>query len=366
VAPLDLLERQMRRKVTPWLAFAAAVFLAACTSSPTSRSPGSGATLAAHECTANRSAGTLTYVSPFGFDASVGILDVFVANKLGYFSQMCLDVSLVTDSQQPTELVSSGRATVSGIGSAADDLAQVSQGADVVGVATYGAVSDYALLTQPSITNLKQLEGKTLAYHSTLPLMIMEMLRASGVDLSKVHTVDTQDYDPGQLAQGREDALQAYQSNEPLTLRSEGVHFREFVPSQFGIKGTFNVEIFNKGFLEAHRSAARDFVRAQLHAFDYCSTHEARCISIEQQYAQSQGAEYMVSHETEVWKLEVALARSHTVAGEGVGVQTQGEWQPEATALRQYGLVNSVPSLNEWEDTSLVKSLYDRRSLVWP
>ncbi|MGH9028203.1 MAG: hypothetical protein ACRDV4_01090, partial [Acidimicrobiales bacterium] len=40
--------------------------------------------LNASRCSANRGAGTVTYVSPFGYDASAGILDVFAAQKLGY------------------------------------------------------------------------------------------------------------------------------------------------------------------------------------------------------------------------------------------------------------------------------------------
>ena len=147
---------------------------------------------------ANRAVGTMTYVSPFGFDASAGIIDIFAAQKLGYFSEMCLSVDFVTNSQTPYELVSSGGATVSDSGSAADDLDQVSTDREIVAAATYGDTSDYALLTQPGITNLKQLEGKNFGYHFTVPVAILEMFRSAGVDVSKVQEIDTQDYDPNQ------------------------------------------------------------------------------------------------------------------------------------------------------------------------
>jgi len=308
----------------------------------------------------------MTYVSPFGFDASAGIIDVFAAQKLGYFSQMCLNVDFVTNSQTPYELVSSGRATVSESGSAADDLDQVSNGSQIVAVATYGDTSDYALLTQPGITNLRQLEGRTFGYHFTVPGGNVEMFRAAGVDGLKVQQIDTQNYDPNQLIQGQESALQAYQSNEPLILKAENAKFNEFVPSQFGVKGTFNVEFFNKQFLAHHREAASDFVRAQLHAFYFCVSHKARCISIEQQYATAAGAEYEVAHEQAVWGLESALAVDNTLPGKGVGVETQSEWQPEASAIRDFGIVQAAPPLGVWEDTSMVASLYDGKTLIWP
>ena len=42
-------------------------------------------------------------------------------------------------------------------------------------MATFGDTSDYAILTR-SITNLRQLEGKTLGYHAQFPVVLTEML----------------------------------------------------------------------------------------------------------------------------------------------------------------------------------------------
>ncbi|MGH7910986.1 MAG: ABC transporter substrate-binding protein [Candidatus Dormibacteraceae bacterium] len=328
---------------------------------------GSGAAaIPRQECATNRAAGSITYASPFGYDASAGILDAFVAEKLGYFRAMCLTVHFVTNSPQSTELVSSGRATVSNTGSAADDLAAVANGANVVGVATYGATSDYAILTRPPIKKLTQLEGGTFGYHFTVPVSILEMFRSAGVEASKVEMVDTTDYDPNQLVQGRVDGLQAYQSNEPLILRSEHHGFNEFTPSELGVKGTFNVELFNRAVLAAHRRAAADFLRADLHAFDYCVGHAGSCIDIEAGDAHASGATYQVSHEKAVWALESKLALAHTLPGRGVGVQSRAEWRPEAQALDQYRIVKTVPDLAVWEDTTLAASLYRGKKLVWP
>ena len=47
------------------------------------------------ECVANRAAGTVHFASPFGYDASAGIIDVYAAGKLGYFADLCLDVDFV-------------------------------------------------------------------------------------------------------------------------------------------------------------------------------------------------------------------------------------------------------------------------------
>ncbi len=345
---------------------AALLVLSACGSAASSGGHSATAVISHQECAKNRAAGTITYASPFGYDASAGILDAFVAEKLGYFQSLCLTVRFVTNSPQSTELVSAGRATVSSIGSAADDLEAVANGANVVGVATFGAVSDYAILTRPSVTRLAQLEGGTFGYHFTVPVSILEMLREAGAQPSKIDLVDTTNYDPNQLIQGHVDGLQAYQSNEPLILRAEHQRFNEFTPAQLGVKGTFNVEVFNRAFLGAHRSAAAAFLRADLHAFDYCVNHARACIEIEAGYARESGATYDVSHEAAVWALESKLARDHTLPGQGVGVESASEWQPEGQALRQYQIVKTVPARSTWEDTALTASLYHGKTLIWP
>jgi NitT/TauT family transport system substrate-binding protein len=322
--------------------------------------------ISASECSANRAAGTITYISPFGFDASAGIIDVFAAEKLGYFSDMCETVDLVTSSQDSTELVSSGRAQVSSIGSAADDLEAVANGADIVGVATYGNISDYAILTQPRITSLEGLKGKSLGYHFTVPVAVLEMLAKAGVPRSALSLIDTTNYDPNQLVQGKLDAIQAYQSNEPLILRAEGARFNEFTPGKLGVKGTFNVQIFNRRFLDQHRQAVADFMRAELHGFAYCVRHQAACVNFEDQYATAAGARYQVSHERQVWSFESGLVADHTLAGKGVGVQSLEEWAPEAKAIKNFAIVTHIPKLSVWENTAIVGSLYDGTTLIWP
>ncbi len=351
---------------------AVAIMAASCSSSssggssPQAGSSGSTGLISSSECAANKAAGTITYVSPFGFDASAGIIDVFAAQKLGYFKDLCLDVNFVTNSQDSTALVSAGKAQVTNVGSAADYLTAVGSGANIRAVATYGNTSDYCIITKKSITRLPQLTGKTLGYHFVKEAPTLAMLAAAGVNLNKVHFVNTTNYDPNQVVQGKIDAVGCYQSNEPLTLKSEHAQFNEFTPAQFHVTGTFNVQFFNKNFLAAHPAAAKDWMRADLHAFDYCAAHQSACVNIEGSYAKEAGALFVTSHEQQVWALESALAQNHTLPGKGVGVETVAEFQPEATELVHFGLVKSVPSLSSVVDTTMVASLYNGKNLIWP
>jgi hypothetical protein len=354
-------------------ALVAVVMLAAACGSSTSSgsSPQAGASaspglISSSECAANKAAGTITYVSPFGFDASAGIIDVFAAQKLGYFKDLCLNVNFVTNSQDSTALVSAGKAQVTNVGSAADYLTAVGSGSNIKAVATYGDTSDYCIITKKGITSLPQLTGKTLGYHFVKEAPILAMLTAAGVNLNGVHFVNTSNYDPNQVVQGKIDAVGCYQSNEPLTLNAEHAQFNEFKPAQFHVTGTFNVQFFNKNFLAAHYAAAKDWMRADLHAFDYCAAHQSACVNIEGSYAQQAGAEFVASHERQVWALESALAQDHTLPGNGVGVESVAEFQPEAQELVHFGLMKSVPPVSSVEDTTMVAALYHGKVLIWP
>lgn len=349
------------------------VLATACSGAATGSRAGTNAspraastTLPAASCAANRAAGTITFVSPFQFDASAGILDVFAAQSLGYFADECLKVAFVTNSYAAVQLVSAGTGTVTGEGSAADALLAIAHHSNIVGVATFGDTSDYAILTQPKVKTLKELEGKILGYHAPMPVVLTEMLQNAGVDISKVTEVNDTSYDPTLLIRGKFQGLQAYQSNEPITLRADHDAFNEFLPSQFGVTATFNVQVFNRSFLEKHRSAAADFMRAELHAYDYCTVHVASCIAIEAAASKAAGIVYDTAHETAEWKFETALVAAHTLPGKGVGVESAAEWAPETNAIVKAGLAtrSSIPA--DAEDTALVASLYRGTTLIWP
>jgi hypothetical protein len=320
------------------------------------------------ECAANRAVGPITYVSPFGFDASGGIIDVFAAQKLGFFRQMCLTVTVDAAAQDGDELVSAGRAQVTNIGGAATLLEVVANGSNLVGVATLADTTDEAVVTPKSVTSLRGLEGQTLGYHTAVGVAVQAMMAKAGVDVTKVDLVSTTNYTPDQVVNGTVDGLQVYQSNEPLTLRSQGKSFNEFTPAEFGVKGTYNVQAFNGTFLREHRQAAADWMRADLHAVDYCIAHVTRCVAIEHAVAAADHATtaFPVAHEEQVWTFESHLISGHTLAGRGIGVQTTAEWAPEAAQLASFGVVKDVPPLAKAEDTTLTAGLYRGKTLIWP
>jgi ABC-type nitrate/sulfonate/bicarbonate transport system substrate-binding protein len=151
-----------------------------------------------------------------------------------------------------------------------------------------------------------------------------------------------------------------------ITLKAAKDPFNEFTPQQLKISGTYNVMTANATFLARHRQAVADFMRADLHAVDYCIRHPSACVKMEGADAKAAGAEFVTAHENAVWAFERQLTLSGTLPGKGIGVQTYAEWRPELNALRTYGVVTTVPKFTSTEDVSLVAGLYKGKTLIWP
>ncbi len=182
------------RRRAPLAALAAAVLLlAACSSSTAPAGGGTSASASgtgvvdAARCQENRDAGTVVYLTGYQYQASTTILEAVAAAKMGFFDDVCLDVQLqpgTGDTAQGAQLTAAGRAQLSGVGSAAEVMQAVAGGADVVGVATFGHVPIATLMTEPSITDLKQLDGTTLGQKGSLPAPLQAMLVDAGVDVA--------------------------------------------------------------------------------------------------------------------------------------------------------------------------------------
>lgn len=317
-------------------------------------------------CALNKAAGTVTYLTGFQWQASVGILDPIAAQALGYYKDMCLRVTLRPGTGDPVSsggIVASGRATFTEFGSPSDAITDVAgtPSIPVDAVATYGNTTASTLLTMPSITNLRQLDGKTIGYKGAMPPIITAMLEKAGVKISSLKEVAV-GYDPTILPRGQVQALTAYKSNEPLQLRDEGFKVREWNPDQFGLHGAFNIFDVNRGFARAHPTAVEDFLRATFKAFYYCQAHAKSCVDFATKYEIS----YPVNLNLQRWRVESSEVLSTLLPGHGVGYEDKAQWQPDYSLLRRYKLISHPVALGSIINPTYVDAIYHGRTLIWP
>ena len=289
-------------------------------------------------------------------------MDVFLAEELGYFEALCLDVQINASGANGQQLVSSGQAQFTALGSASDVMLAAANSNNLTAIATYGNVSPFSIFANENINSLKDLEGKKLGYFINLTPIASAMLDAEGVDVSKIELVKMTNYDPTVVTRGQVDAIVGYASNQPEKLESLGLPFNQFLPADSGVEGTYNVMEVNSAFLKENREVVADFMRADLKALEYCLQNADECVDMISELAEknNQGSAFPRDQQARTWGVESGWVN------ENPGVQTVEEWQPEYGLVQKYGNVSNVPPLEGMIDTDLVADLYDGSSLVWP
>ncbi|CAN5146146.1 ABC transporter substrate-binding protein [soil metagenome] len=350
------------------LALSAASALSGCSGSPSgpaTPAASAGSAISAERCAENKAAGPITYITGYQYQASASILDVVAATQLGYFDALCLDVTIqpgTGDTAGNAQLVAAGTATFTDLGGDADLLRARENGVDVTGIATYGQVPIATLMTMPTVTDLKQLDGTTLGQKGQLPPEIQTMLVDAGADLSTITQVVV-GYDPSILPRGQVQSLTGYKSNEPLTLKAQGTDVKTWNPEDYGIPGTFGTVAANPAFAKANPTATQDFLRASLHAYDQCLTNAAECVGFA---AALSGAGYDAEHNVQVWNTETGLVASGQPTGTPVGSLNTDLLARESAFLVKGGVLATAPDLTAATDPSFVAAIYDGTSLIWP
>jgi len=316
-------------------------------------------------CQRNRDAGTITYVAGYGYSASAGQLDVFLAEEMGYFDALCLDVEINAGGANGQQLVSSGRAQFTELGSASDVMLAVANSDSLTAIATYGTTSPFSIFAHEDIESLKDLEGKRLGYYINITPMALAMLDAADVDVSAVELIKMTSYDPTVVPRGQIAAIVGYASNQPQILRARDFAFNEFFPADYGLEGTYNVMEINSGFLADHRAVAADFMRASLRVLHHCLDNEEECVRIISDLAEqnNQGSAFPYDQQMATWSVESDWVRE---SDKRIGVQQPSDWETEYELVQEYGDVESLPPLDSMMDTELVSSLYDEDGLIWP
>lgn len=314
-------------------------------------------------CEANRQAGTITFLSPFQYAASSGIIDVLAAEEQGFYEAACLDVNFEVGQSggQNEQLVGAGRAQLASVGGPGDVLVGAAAGAKAKAIATYGNTGIITVLVKGDgpIRSPKDLEGKTFGYKGAEPPAYLAMLEREGVDRTKVRAVEVS-YDPNILRTPDLDALAAYKSNEPLALERAGFPVRQLDPEDYGIETSFNTNIVNADFAEDHPTAVQDFLRATLRGWQWVDDNLDAALDIAAR--RSEGT-YAKEAERARWQTESRLVRDNLFEGHGVGWQEKEQFTRELDLLKDTEVLEGDVDVDEVFDNSFLEAIYDADTL---
>ncbi|MGM1018073.1 MAG: ABC transporter substrate-binding protein [Actinomycetota bacterium] len=357
---------RIRAAATLTSVITAAFLLGACAPQAGGQNTNSDDAADVDSCTRNQDVGTITYISGYGYSASAGQLDVFLAEELGYFDELCLDVEINASGANGQQLVAAGQAQFTALGSASDVMLAAANSKNLTAVATYGTTPPFSIFGNEKLDDLTDLEGGSLGYFINLTPVASAMLDNAGVEVSNVEMVKMTNYDPTVVIRGQVDAIVGYASNQPESLRAQGLPFSEFLPEDLGVSGTYNVMEVNSRFLAENRAVVADFMRATLRALEFCLDESDECIDMIAELAErnNQGAAFPRDQLARTWAVESEWVR--TSLGGNPGVQNEEMWKPEHELVEEFGGIADLPDIADMMDADLVADLYDGDELIWP
>jgi NitT/TauT family transport system substrate-binding protein len=335
-------------------------------SSPASSSPGGqgGIDWAARKA-ANQAAGEIRYSTGYYYAASSPDVQTIMADELGYFEELGLKVNIQPGlDSQGMKFLAAGQAQISSAGNPSLVITSVDSGADIRGIATFGAVGVNALMVMDDsdIHTPKDLVGKTLGYKGAVPAYVLSMLKSDGVAREQIKAVSV-GYDPRVLDGKKLDALTVYKTNEPYIMEKLGIKVRLIDPGQFGGETSFGVVAVNGKFAEEHPTAVEDFLRALSRAHEYALQHPEEALKVLESRSESG---YDLEAETNRWAVESKLVQDNLHEGHGVAWQAEEQWQREMDMLVQAEVIKSPLPLAEVMDNSYINAIYNGASLIWP
>lgn len=371
-------------RTTPTLALltVAALLVAACGDDGDNSDGGAGDVVAGEafpddRCEANRAAGTIDYFTGFDYAAAASILEVVVADERGYYDDLCLDVAITpSGSTANYPLVAANEAQFASAGSFSE-LASfaAANDADLVALSVDGHIAIDVLMVKPDrASSLADLAGQTIGVKFALPPAVAVMLRqeASLVEGEDFDTVLLEGFDPfAHWALEDVAAVPGWRSNEPGALERGGETFDLYDPGDVGIPGSFGLIYTNREFLEAHPTAAEDFMRATMRGLADAIADPAGAAAIAVDRINAGGNPNFLSPEGEEfrWTTDAATIVATTPDGSNHGVPDGDALAAQVAAYDEVGVYGDggPPPVEGRFDADLVAGLYDEDgAVIWP
>ncbi|MFC5406547.1 ABC transporter substrate-binding protein [Cohnella soli] len=313
---------------------------------------------------ANKKAGKITYGTSFYYAASPPDANAVIADELGYFKELGLDVEVIPGLEgEQMKMLAAGRIQFTASGTASTVIQSVANGAEIKGIAVMSPVTIGALmvLDKSGIKSPKDLEGKTVGYKGALPASFKAMFKNAGADISKIKLVSV-GFDPTILNTADVDAITVFKSNEPNAMEKLGFKVRLLDPKDYGVNSSSGVVVANNDFVNKYPTAAEDVLRALLKAQEYIASHQDETIKI---LAGRSETTYNVETETNRLKVEMGIIASSQVSGFGIGLHTAKQWQDEIDMLVNTDSIKKAVPVDQVMDNKLISNIYDGDKLIW-
>jgi ABC-type nitrate/sulfonate/bicarbonate transport system substrate-binding protein len=307
----------------------------------------------------------VTFMAGYKPQADLPFVGVYVAQEKGFFKEQGLDVDIQhSDGSQHVQLLAAGK-----IQFATADAAQVLQrraesGIPIVAIALIGQTGQqgWVSLADSGINDPTDWVGKTVGFRNTIPPDFYAILKANGVDPNSVKTVNVGYQPPTLLLEGKVDVYPVFLSNEPDTIRRQGKEVTVFQAADYGVPTLGLTYISTEDFIASNPDTVERFLKAALKGIQYAIDNPEEAVAIVLHYAPQEDAD----HQRFMLDTEIAAAYSRVTTENGLGWQTEGQWQGLADTLLEFGALEKAVDVNAAFTSEFVERIYRNGQLIWP
>jgi ABC-type nitrate/sulfonate/bicarbonate transport system substrate-binding protein len=307
----------------------------------------------------------LTFMAGYKAQANLPFAAVYIAQEKGYFRAEGLAVTIQhsAGSGEHFRLLAGNQVQVT-TATAEDVLKQRAEvQAPFVAIALFGQSGDqgFATLAKSGLKSPKDWEGKVVGYKVYPSPDYLAILKAAKVDRSKVMETSV-GFDPRILTEGRVDVYPVFVSNEPDTLRRQGVEVNVVRAADYGVPTLGLTYIVTEERLRADPDLLQRFVTATLRATYDALAKPDEAVEIVMKYAPQEDR----AHQRYMLDTELAAAQSDLTRRQGLGWTTTEQWQALADRLNEFSAVKGKAEAKGAFTTDLVQRAYGSGKLPKP
>jgi ABC-type nitrate/sulfonate/bicarbonate transport system substrate-binding protein len=302
----------------------------------------------------------MVFMAGYKPQANLPFVAAYVAKDRGYFREQNLDVEIQHSAGQGehVRLATAGVVQVTTAAGMNVITLAADPGLPLVAFAVFGQRSDqaFAVRAESPIRTAKDFEGKVVGYKGMPSAEYLSMLRAAGVDRSKIQEVSV-GFDPRILLTGRVDVLPVFRSNEPYVLRSLGQEVRIISPDDYGVPTIGLTYVASRDTVERQRSLLIRFLRATLLATEWIRQNPEPALDIVMRYAPGEDR----AHQAAMLRVEIESLDGPAVAKNGILAVSADQWREIAALADQLNVIAKPVDIDRHIDDSIRREALGRQ-----
>lgn len=284
---------------------------------------------------------SITFMPGFKPQANLPFVGAYVADKKGYFTDENLDVTIqhVTTPGDNFRFLAANEVQITTAdASAVLEHRSSDPPIDLVSLALIGqrGQQGFAVLVDSGIETPEDWVGKTVGYKgSQVTPDYLAILGAAGVDRGSMHEVRV-GFEPQILTEGQVDIYPVFISNEPDTMHRLGYETKVFEAADYDAPTLGLTYVATGDYVAEHGDILERFLRAVLKGIQYAEANPEEAIDIVLEVAPDEDRD----HQTYMLETELGMAHSGVADANGIGSQTEEQWQRLHDYMVQYGALS--------------------------